>query len=471
MGRINHALKPSLRAVSVVAGGQVHSANAPSHVAGSITPFADLKEKPLTHTTHRGRSRAINLAAGAAALPLEVLERAAEGFVETDGSGMSVAEMGYRTKPFHAIMERAENSLRELLKIPDTHEVHFFNGGATLQFSAIPLNLLGGINEGKTANYLMSGHWSEKARNEARLFGDVTEVAVDPTGLYFEIPDGKTWKMDPNAAYFHFTSADTRQGLEIRNFDFDAVPAGMPVACDASANLGSFQLDVSKYDVLYAASHKNFSTAGICYSIIRKDLITEATQLKRMPTMCNWMTFQSAPNKIYNVPVLVSVWLGALNTEWMIERGGLPHFEDLAIRRSNLLYNYIDNSDGFYRTFVNSSEFRSRMQVVFTIGSGSGEDHELVEKFLAEANDELGWLDIRSHPLGLPSDAIRVTMYNHQTMDTVRVVREFMHDFQKRHDVQMPKHLSADLCWGSEPTNHPEALKGFGVNRGVGATL
>merc|ERR1712151_952478 len=161
------------------------------------------------------------------------------GFVDTDGSGMSVAEMGYRTKPFHAIMERAEDGFRKLLSVPDTHEVHFFNGGATLQFSAIPLNLMGGVNEGKTANFLMSGHWSEKARNEARMFGKVTEVAVDPKGLYFEIPDGKTWEMDRDGAYFHYTSADTRQGLEIRDFDFSAVPEGMPVCCDASANLGS----------------------------------------------------------------------------------------------------------------------------------------------------------------------------------------------------------------------------------------
>merc|ERR1712003_486715 len=144
------------------------------------------------------------------------------------------------------------------------------------------------------------------------------------------------------------------------------------------------------------------------------------------------VTFQNAPNEIYNVPVLVSVWLGALNTEWMIERGGVEFFEELAIRRSNLLYNTIDNSNGFYRTFVDSEKFRSRMQVVFTVRSGAGADHDLVEKFLAEANGELGWLDIRSHPLGLPSDAIRVTMYNHQTEDTVKVVRDFMHQFMKK---------------------------------------
>eukprot|EP00913_Durusdinium_trenchii_P025362 g23810.t1 len=333
---------------------KLHAANAPSHVAGSELPFAELKQKPMTHTTHLGRHRAINLAAGAAALPLEVLERAASSFVETDHSGMSVAEMGYRTKPFHRIMERAETSLRNFLSIPDSHEegpekfVHFFNGGATLQFAAIPLNLLGGQNEGKKANYLMSGHWSEKARNEASLFGEVHEVAVDPQGLYFEIPSSKTWEIDQNAAYFHYTSADTRQGLEIRDFDFDAIPSGMPVCCDASANLGSAPIDVSKYGVLYAASHKNFSTAGVCYSIIRKDpcrhsdqatfalmcrcisldqrhvdrstrgvfecfglskdLISKETQMKAIPTMCNWNTFQSAPNKIYNVPVLMSVW-------------------------------------------------------------------------------------------------------------------------------------------------------------------
>jgi len=262
---------------------------------------------------------------------------------------------------------------------------------------------------------------------------------VDPKGLYFDIPESKTWEMDKNAAYFHYTSADTRQGLEIRDFDFSAVPEGMPVCCDASANLGSFHTDVSKYGVLYAASHKNFSTSGICYSIIRKDLITDQTQMKMMPTMCNWLTFQNAPNKIYNVPVLASIWLGALNTEWMIERGGVPFFEDLAIRRSRLLYDFIDNSNGFYRTFVTNEAFRSRMQVVFTVRSGSGEDHELVEKFLAEANDELGWLDIRSHPLGLPSDAIRVTMYNHQPVEAVKVVREFMNQFMKRHEVAGPR--------------------------------
>ncbi|GMI15144.1 hypothetical protein TrLO_g12228 [Triparma laevis f. longispina] len=412
----------------------LHAANAPSHVAGTDKRFADMNSHPLSHTIGpNGDKRAINLCAGQASLPQEVLERAQKEFVNTMGSGHSVCEMGYRSKPFHRIMERAEASFRELLSIPDTHEVHFFNGGATLQFAAIPLNLMGGENEGKAADYLMSGHWSEKARNEAKQFGKVNEVAKDPEGTYFSIPPASEWNTDPNAAYFHYTSADTRQGLEIRNFDYDALPEGVPLCCDASANLGSFAMDIAKHDVIYSASHKNFSASGICYAIIRKDLISRKNQMKAMPTMCNWVKFQEAPNKIYNVPVLTSVWLGMLNCEWMIEKGGIPYFEALAIKRSNLLYDLIDSSDGFYRTFVTDIKFRSRMQVVFTIKTGTEDaDVALVEEFLRETNDELGWLDIRSHPLGIGHDVIRVTMYNHQTIDTITVVRDYMKQFMEK---------------------------------------
>merc|ERR1712151_491475 len=130
-------------------------------------------------------------------------------------------------------------------------------------------------------------------------------------------------------------------------------------------------------------------------------------------------------------------------------------FQELAIGRSRLLYDVIDNSNGFYRTFVTDDKFRSRMQVVFTIRSGTGDDHGLVEKFLTEANDELGWLDIRSHPLGIPSDAIRVTMYNHQTEDTVKVVREFMHQFQKRHDIDLPESAT---FWSADAAGKPSSV-------------
>lgn len=394
-------------------------------------------------------ARAINLSAGCAALPVEVLQRAQRDFVEYRGEdgkkrGLSSAELGYRLPDFYELMQAAEDRFREVMNIPDTHEVHFFNGGATLQFAALPMNLLAkppskapyakceGGSVYKTANYVRSGHWSTKARDEARMYCHVHEVNSDPTGLYFSVPPGEEWDIDPRGTYMHYTAADTRNAFEFHDFPYHVVPEGMTLCCDASANLGSKQVDVSKYGVLYAAAHKNFSTSGVCYTIIRKDLISEEV-LPGTPTMCNWHRFQTAPGKIWTVPVVMSVWIGKLMCEWMLERGGVPHFEQLAQTRANLLYNLIDDSNGFYRTFVTDWRFRSRMQVVFTIGTGEGADGELVQRFLTETVNELGWLDVRSHPLGLPTDAIRITMYNPQTLETVTAVRDYMHQFMMKH--------------------------------------
>ncbi|CAE7657171.1 PSAT1 [Symbiodinium microadriaticum] len=325
-------------------------------------------------------------------------------------------------------MDKSEEKFRELNKIPDNYEVHFFNGGATLQFAAIPLNLLG-KNSGKAA-YLMNGHWSEKAVKEAKKFSnDVVELNQDPTGLWFDYPNGKDWNIPTDAKYVHYTAADTRQGFEFQDFEYDAVPKGVELVCDASANMGSKPVDISKYGVIYAAAHKVFSTSGVCYTVIRKDLINDDVH-PHTPTMCNWNVFQNADNKIHNVPVIFSIWLGMLTCEHMLAKGGLDYYEDLAIRRSNLLYNLIDDSSGFYRTFVTNPRFRSRMQVVFTIGDGEGKNGELVEKFLKETAD-MGWLDVRSHPLGISTDAIRITMYSHQPIEVVEFIKDYMAKFMK----------------------------------------
>ena len=379
--------------------------------------------------------RIVNLSAGCAALPQEVLERAAKEMNSPLGKEISITEMGYRTGDFHEIMDKSEESFRKLMKVPDTHDVHFFNGGATLQFAALPLNLLG--SKGGKATYIMSGHWSEKAHKEAMKFKSdshkVEQVCVDDTGLYFDFPKGEDWNIHADSTYAHYTSADTRQGFEFQDFEYGSVPEGTVLTCDASANLGSKPVDISKYGVIYAAAHKNFSTSGVCYTVIRKDLVPKAMEdvHPHAPTMCNWHVFDTAPNKIWNVPVIFSIWLGNMVCEHMLERGGLTYYEDLAIRRSNVLYDYIDNSDGFYRCFVNDDRFRSRMQVVFTIRSGEGKDATLVERFIAEC-ETMGWLDVRSHPLGISSDAIRITMYNPQPIEVVQHIQEFMHHFKKQ---------------------------------------
>eukprot|EP00750_Incisomonas_marina_P014732 INCI17831.1.p1 GENE.INCI17831.1~~INCI17831.1.p1 ORF type:complete len:425 (+),score=70.74 INCI17831.1:152-1426(+) len=377
-------------------------------------------------------TRAVNLSAGCAALPLEVLERAQKEFLGED-LGLSVTEMGYRTKNFLDIYYAAEESFRTLMNVPDNYEIHFFNGGATLQFAALPLNLCGG-NRVKKANYIMNGHWSEKALHEAQLMGiDCHEVCHDDTGLYFTLPKEESWNFALDANYIHYTSADTRQGFEYQEFPYHLIPKDQALCSDMSANLGSKEINFENYGVVYAAAHKNFSTSGVCYTIIRKDLIPETLEdvMPGTPTMCNWNRFHTAPDKIWNVPVIFSVWLGLLTTDWMKAKGGLPYFEELAIRRSNMLYDFIDDSDGFYRTFVTEDKYRSRMNVVFTIRDGEGPNEDLVEKFLVQAGEQHGWLDIRSHPLGISSAAIRVTMYNPQPIEVVEQVREFMHEFKK----------------------------------------
>lgn len=372
-------------------------------------------------------ARIVNLSAGCAALPIEVLEKAQKLFLSPLGKKISVVEMGYRTSDFHILMDQAEESFRKLNNIPNNYEVHFFNGGATLQFAAIPMNLLG--NKGGKASYLMNGHWSEKALKEAKIFcDDVQTCNVDPAGLYFDYPDGKDWNISPESKYVHYTAADTRQGFEFQEFDYSAIPKGVELVCDASANFGSKAVNINNYGVIYAAAHKIFSTSGVCYTVIRKDLINDDVH-RHTPTMCNWNVFQQAPNKIWNVPVIFSIWLGHLTCEHMIERGGVDFYEDLAVKRSNLLYSFIDESQGFYRSFVTDVRYRSRMQVVFTIGSGEGSNAILVEKFLKQTS-ALGWLDVRSHPLGISTDAIRITMYNHQPIEVIEYVRDFMRDFK-----------------------------------------
>ncbi|KAJ9448772.1 Phosphoserine aminotransferase [Diplonema papillatum] len=413
-------MRAALRHIQKRATSKV--ADDPMHVA--------YKEVPST-------GRVMNLSAGNAALPLEVLQKAQKEFVNWKGKSISVAELGYRTGWFHEVQEGAEQGFREVLNIPDTHEVFFFNGGATLQFAAMPMNLMGGAQptnptRPKVANYVMNGHWSEKASREAELYCKVNRVATDKSGLYFTVPEPETWDIDKDGVYMHYTSADTRQGFEFIDFPYEVVPEGMLLCSDQSADLGSKPVDWSKYAYIYAAAHKNFSTSGFCLGVIRKDIIKEETIMPCAPTMCRWKVFNDAPNKIWNVPVIVSVWMAELTLNWMKERGGLPYFEDLAKRRSRLLYDAIDGSGGFYKTFVTDERYRSRMQVVFTIGDGTTPRNvDLVNNFLHKASAEMGWLDIRSHPLGIPSDAIRVTMYNPQPIEHIQEVQKFMHQFMK----------------------------------------
>jgi len=375
-------------------------------------------------------ARLINLSAGNAVLPLEVLTRAQQELVDYNGTGQSVLEMGYRTPAHEEICRRTEALFREVNAIPDDYEVLMTSGGASLLFSTIPMNLLGessSYQTDKSVNVLLSGYWSKKTAAAMAKHAKVTSVGVDAADNYFALANPRDWQLDASGAYFHYTSADTRQGLQIRDFPHEAIPEGMLLVCDMSADFGSRRVDVSKFDIIYVAGHKNFSTAGVTFLIIRKSVLDQCRVCAGTPDVCNWQVMREQPCKQYNVPIIASIWIAMLVLEWMKDKGGVPYFEELAPRRANILYDFIDASNGFYRTFVTDPKWRSWMHVVFYC-----EDNELSKQLVAFllANNVV---DARAHPLGANREAIRVTMYNPQPIEQVIAIRDLLIQFQAQH--------------------------------------
>ena len=241
------------------------------------------------------------------------------------------------------------------------------------------------------------------------------------------------WTYDKDATYFHYCTADTRHGFEFHNFPYHGVPASNVLCADMSANLGTRRVDWSRYGVVYAAMHKNFSTSGATIVCIRKDLIDPDTVMPATPSIANWSSFYKSPNKIYNVPTIWTIWLFQLTCEYMMAKGGLDYYERRAKARAERFYDLIDNSDGYYKTFVQNEQFRSRMNICFTI---KDDDKTLIERFITNAENELGWLDVRGHPMSTKTNydsdtnSIRVTIYNPQKSCAIEKVLNFMDSFR-----------------------------------------
>eukprot|EP00929_Paragymnodinium_shiwhaense_P114543 TRINITY_DN8299_c0_g1_i1.p1 TRINITY_DN8299_c0_g1~~TRINITY_DN8299_c0_g1_i1.p1 ORF type:complete len:514 (-),score=74.82 TRINITY_DN8299_c0_g1_i1:147-1628(-) len=401
-------------------------------------PFREVMDTPLAFTeakssTGRLHRRAVNLAAS---LPVEVLEKAERELVSTGMAGCSVLEMGRRSHSYQAILDSAEESLRALVGIPDTHVVRFFEGGAELQHAAVPLNLLG--QQGAPADYVVTGRRSERAVRQAMKYGTINQVSGDPAGLYRSVAPAGQWPFAGNARYVHYTAVEDGQGLEVHRFPYELLPEHTVLCCDATSALGTKHFDVSRYGVLYASAEPNFSTNGLCYAIIRRDLLPEAP-LPVAPDSCDWNNFETAPS-------LFSVWLGKLTCDWMLERGGLAHFAEQSQKRSTALYDLIDGSNGFYRTFVDDESLRSRVQIVFSIGDGRSErSRELVSHFLKETAAELGWLSVGAQPLGGDfHDGVQINLCNHQPQEAIQTIRLFMRNFMRRH---MNQALCAKAQW------------------------
>ncbi len=347
-------------------------------------------------------------------LPAEVLERAREEMLDWRGTGMSVMEMSHRGKEFVSIAEKAEADLRELMAIPDNYKVLFLQGGASGQFSAIPLNLA--KDDGVTVDYMNTGHWSKKAIAEARRFARVNVIA-DTEGSHFTtLPGEGDIRVDPQAAYCHYTPNETIAGVE---FPYVPETGDVPLVADMSSTILSRPVDVSRYGIIYAGAQKNIGPAGVTVVIVRDDLIGDARP--GTPKLMDYKTMADA-DSMANTPPTYAWYMAGLVFEWLKERGGLEAMGERNERKAGKLYAAIDESD-FYTNPVDGA-CRSWMNVPFILA-----DDGLNDTFLAEAR-EAGLVTLKGHR---SVGGMRASIYNAMPEEGVDALVDFMADFERRH--------------------------------------
>jgi phosphoserine aminotransferase len=326
---------------------------------------------------------------------------------------MSVMEMSHRGKDFVAIAAEAEADLRKLAAIPENYRVLFLQGGATLHFSAVPMNLLRGM---KKAAYVTTGEWSKKAIAEAKRYCEAVVIASSEDRNFTYVPKQSTWKPFDDCAYVHICSNETIGGVE---FHWTPDTGKVPLVADASSHILSKPLDVSKYGLIYAGAQKNIGPAGLVLVIVRDDLLGHA-----MPTTPGVLDYKkmAEADSMLNTPPTFSVYLAGLTFKWLLERGGLAGIERANIAKAKLLYDYIDGQD-FYSNPV-AKEDRSRMNVPFRL-----RDDKLDAPFLAQAESR-GLSQLKGHR---SVGGMRASIYNAMPIEGVEALVEFMEEFRKKH--------------------------------------
>ncbi len=357
--------------------------------------------------------RVYNFSAGPAVLPEEVLRRAQEEMLDWHGSGMSVMEMSHRGKEFIAIAEEAEADLRELLAIPSGYKVLLLQGGATLQFAMVPLNLLRGKSQ---VDYIHTGEWAKKAIGEAKKFCAVNVAASAEDRKFTYAPPQSSWKLSPDAAYVHYTGNETIGGVE---FHWTPDTGDVPLVCDLSSSLLSRPVDVSKFGLIYAGAQKNIGPAGLTIVIVRDDLIGHAPA--STPSMLDYKV-QADSGSMYNTPPTYAIYVAGLVFQWLKQNGGLAEMERINVAKAQLLYDLLDGS-GFYASPVARTD-RSRMNVPFTL-----RDEALDEPFLKAAKQH-GLIQLKGHR---SVGGMRASIYNAMPIEGVRVLVEFMREFERKH--------------------------------------
>jgi phosphoserine aminotransferase len=356
--------------------------------------------------------RIYNFSAGPAVLPLSVLEEAQRELVSLPGVGMSVMEISHRSKAFDEIINGAERGLRELLGLPENYHVLFLQGGASLQFSMIPMNFL---PKEESADYIITGSWGKKALKEAKREGSVNVAATTADGGFTRVPGQDELKLDPKAAYVHFTTNETIEGVEWKQ---EPETGDVPLVADASSDILSHVIPVEKYALIYAGAQKNMGPSGVTLVIIRDDL------LQRIPdglhTMLDFRTH--VENKsLYNTPNTWGIYIINLVCKWLQEKGGLPAMHRENEAKAQLLYDAIDATD-FYRGHADADS-RSIMNVTFRLPS-----EELEKKFASEAT-AAGLDGLKGHR---SVGGIRASIYNAFPREGVQGLVSFMQEFEKK---------------------------------------
>jgi phosphoserine aminotransferase len=356
--------------------------------------------------------KVFNFSAGPAMLPEEVLAQAAAEMLDWHGSGQSVMEMSHRGKEYMSIHEQAERDLRALMGIPPNYKVLFLQGGATLQFAMIPINLMRGK---AVADYVHTGEWSKKAIKEAKLFGSVNIAASAEDRNFTYVPPQSGWKRSPDAAYMHYCANETIGGVE---FDFVPDAGDVPLVADVSSNFLSRPLDVAKFGLIYGGAQKNIGPAGLVIVIVRDDLLGHAP--KGTPTMLDYKV-QADADSMLNTPPTWAIYVAGLVFQWLVRQGGLAAVEARNVEKAKLLYDYLDSTH-FYRNPVERAD-RSRMNVPFTL-----RDAALDEAFLKGAK-ERGMLQLKGHR---SVGGMRASIYNAMPIEGVRALVDYMREFEQR---------------------------------------
>lgn len=357
----------------------------------------------------RDQMKKHNFYAGPAILPAAVLEKAKSELTDLNGIGLSVMEISHRSKDFDAIITSAEQNFKKLLNIPENYHVLFLQGGASLQFGMIPMNLL----KGGSADYVNTGAWAKKAIKEAKLYGTVNVAASSEDKNFSYIP--KNYNFSGNSNYVHVTSNETIGGIQFNNFPDTG---DIPLIADMSSDIMSKNLDVKKFGLIYAGAQKNIGPSGVTLVIIRDDLVQASAE--GLTTMLSYKT-HAAEKSLYNTPPSFGIYLIKLVTEWLIDLGGISAIEKLNEKKAALIYDKLDSGDFYNGTAA--KEDRSKMNVTFRLKS-----EELEKKFIEEAT-AAGFIGLKGHR---SVGGCRASIYNALPLESVQALVNFMDEFESK---------------------------------------